>query len=204
MKNARRFCFAIVSTLILSLANTIAQKESPPPTPLQDPTAQSPPLGTFTGRVLLIEGQPEMTDLVVKIDRFAPPEEIQAYEKVLHNNKFGQDELTELLRKHPEMGRFSTRAGVAWAFKLVTWEPKGKGFRILMAANRVAFSTPDAERNPRDYHFLVVTLDVDANGTGDGDFYAGAKLGFNKKHGLQVSDNTLNPAAIFNIRLQPK
>lgn len=187
--------------LILSVAATTAQQESIP---------QKPPHGTFLGKVVL-EEPAGISDLVLKITSCAPQNEMQRYEDVLSHRKTGQEELGDLLQRHAEVGQYRLGTGVesgtalAYGIRLASCEATRKGFHIVAVASRFTLSQGRrAGPNPKDFHFTVFTLDVDAAGKGDGVFTDGAKLRFNKKHRLELSDNLENPLPVVGVHLDPQ
>jgi hypothetical protein len=57
-------------------------------------------------------------------------------------------------------------------------------------------------RDPRNYPFTVITLNLDENGNGDGTYTRQAQLRFNKKHQLEIEDYVVEPARVVKVHME--
>ena len=200
MNSICQSCFLLCALFLITTA-----------TPAQQPSAPHiPPTGTYLGRIVL-EDPTGIEDLVLKVDSYTPQEDLKLYEEILSHKKEGQQELLNLLNKHREIGQFrlgsglNSGSGLSFALRLIAAEPTRKGFHVVLVGNRFTLSQGRrAGPNPQEFHFTVFTFDVDAKGDGDGIFHDGAKLRFNKKHGLEVWENLENPLTILKVHLDTK
>lgn len=194
MNRPRSICLALAGICLVGLAASVAQ---------QVPAAQRPATGTYSAKLITVgEPQSAMLDLLVKTYYFASQEELQRDEEILGHKKEGQQELMEALHRHQDMGQFRVGTGGAYALNLITWEETRKGYHVFMAGNRFSMRSRGGRgQDPRDFPFMAIALDIDANGNGQGTFYDGAKLRFNKKHRLEVADYFGEPATVVKVRL---
>ena len=107
----------------------------------------------------------------------------------------------ETLHKHYDMGQFQVGTNLAWAVALTTWKQTKKGRTLTLVAVRHSFPPRSLQsRDPRDYPFTVIKLEIDENGSGKGIYVAQTKVHFNKQHMLEASDYLTQPANINNVR----
>jgi len=193
LRLGREFKFLFLLLLALGWLMSAAADEG-------EVTAPGP--ATYSGKMMDVMGSGLSTpkDLLVRIFHYCSAEEMQQYEEML-SHKGGQKELVEAIHKHEEMGQFRVGTDLTYSIRLITWQATGKGRRILLVGNRYTLPSADLRaRDPRDYPFIVISLDIDAKDNGKGSHFEAARLRFNKKHQLEVEDYLAQPSTIVSLK----
>ena len=145
----------------------------------------------------LLAGKP--TDLAVVVGRYSTPEELQEFEEVLSKPN-GQSKLAEAISNAYDLGAYRIGTELALAIKIITLKESDKGKQIMLVGGRIPQGLEmQGKLSPRDYRFVVIKLDLDAKGNGEGSYIPSAKLRFNKEHILEVEDYQTQPAPVVNV-----
>lgn len=75
-----------------------------------------------------------------------------------------------------------------------------KGARLLMAADSRSLETGTSKRTQGSYLFLVIMLDIDAKGNGDGQLYEDGKIAFSPSGELILQSYITTPKEIVNVK----
>ncbi len=75
-----------------------------------------------------------------------------------------------------------------------------KGARLFMAADSRNLETGVSKRTQGTYLFLVIMLDIDAKGNGDGQLYEDGKLAFSSNGELVLQSYITTPKEIVNVK----
>jgi VWFA-related protein len=155
--------------------------------------------GTYTAKIVDTEKvfATSPVDTTVTIERFTNLSELARLESAWQAK--GQDGFTEAMGELPDIGvlRFGLQLGTSVKLAVLQKTKKGNPY-ILLIVPRVKRRGDTS----RDYHSTVIRLDVDDNGSGDGQFYSTAKLRFHN-HELEIEDYGSKPEMIRQVKLQP-
>jgi hypothetical protein len=184
------FCLT-VSFLVFVLRDASAQ---------QKPTQKDPPPEVYSGKIIalsgLLAGKP--TDLAVVIGRVSTPDELEHFEKLLDEHE-GQGKLADELDKGYDIGAYRLAMDLALAIKIITVTKTEKGRQYFLVGTRIPQGREtEGKISPRDYRFVVIKLNLDEKGKGDGSYLSSVKLGF-KNHLPDVMDYQTHPANITNV-----
>jgi hypothetical protein len=156
----------------------------------------------YAGKIMalsgLLTGKP--TDLAVVIGRYSTAEELKKYEQLL-SSPDGQSKLAETIGDGYDIGAYRIGTELALAIKIIAVKETDQGKQVMMVGGRIPQGLEmQGKLTPRDYRFVVVKLNLDAKGNGEGSYIPSAKLHFSKDHILEVEDYQTQPAPITNIR----
>jgi hypothetical protein len=172
----------------------------------QQPAEQKAPAPeVYSAKIMalsgLLAGTP--TDVAIVVGRPSTLAELQRYEQAL-SEKDGQGKLATALESAYDVGAYRLGMDLSLAIKIVTVQQTDKGRHFVLVGIRVPLGRELTGRRsgPRDYHFTVIELDVDASGKGSGSYIPAAKLRFNKNHVPEVEDYQTAPAAVTSVHAE--
>ena len=158
-------------------------------------------LGTYSGKLVDTVGvfSSSPLDVSVKVDRFSSANDMNRYERILHEG--GQDALADALGNESEKGNYRFGVALAYGVKLAVLQNSGKSPHVFLVGTRVK---PTGNLS-QEYRFTAIRLNLNSNGAGDGQYYNAVRLRFNKKHELEIDESSANPDDIMHVQLeQPK
>jgi len=140
--------------------------------------------------------------LNIYLDSITSDADIQELVGILRKN--GQSALVSAMEKMKDAGRVSPNAGVGTGMRIVRVHPNGKGgVHIVLATDRpISFGELWNGTRSRDYPIAIVTLDVDQNGKGSGQFAPLCKVRFNKNNELEIETYGQKPFRLANVYRQ--
>ena len=140
--------------------------------------------------------------LNIYIDSVTSDADIQELVGILQKN--GQSALVSAMQKMKDAGRVAPNAGVGTGMRIVRVHPNGQGgLHIVLATDRpISFPELWNGTRSRDYPIAIVTLDVDQNGKGSGQFAPLCKVKFNKKNELEIETYGQKPFRLANVYRQ--
>jgi hypothetical protein len=156
----------------------------------------------YSGKIMALSGvlTGKPTDLAVVIGRYSTSEELLHYANLL-SQPDGQTKLADAIDDAYDIGAYRIGMELALAIKIITARETEKGKQALLVGGRIPQGLQNQGRlGARDYRFVVIKLELDAKGNGEGSYLPSAKLRFNKNHMLEVEDYQTQPASIVNIR----
>ncbi len=181
-------CFALASSV--ASAQKAEAKESTPE--------------VYSGKIMALSGMlaGKPTDLAVVVGGYSRPFELERYQHIIEG-KDGQSKLAETLGGEYDLGAYRLGTELALAIKLITVQETAIGRRLTLVGTRIPQGRElEGRLGPRDYRFVVITLNVDSKGSGEGSYIPSAKLRFNDKHLPEVEDYQTQPAAITKVKLE--
>ena len=140
--------------------------------------------------------------LNIYLDSVTSDADIQELVGILRKN--GQSALVSAMEKMKDAGRIAPNGGVGTGMRIVRVRPNGKGgLHIVLATDRpISFPELWNGTRSRDYPIAIVTLDVDQNGKGSGQFAPLCKVKFNKKDELEIETYGQKPFRLANVYRQ--
>jgi hypothetical protein len=155
----------------------------------------------FTGRILT-GGTANIAPVLnckVSIEKYTNPEEILELVKIL--NEKGYEPFMKAFRE-TNKGMFQVTGGrglnvTIHATNSVTTD---KGRRVQLFSERQSWDVDIRQRMSGQYLFMVIELDIDAEGRGTGRIYPAAEIQFNSEGKIEMKSYDIAPKVIFGLR----
>jgi hypothetical protein len=157
---------------------------------------------TFTARVLSGGGpnSERVQNIRIELDGYSTPEEIAQLAEVI--NAQGWEPFIAAFREQKKgVMRIMGTRGYNVPINAVHSEPTAKGRKVWLFAERQVWDADTRSINTREgYLFMVVELDLDAKGKGDGKIFHQANIKFNKNATLALDTYNSAPKLLIAVK----
>ena len=155
----------------------------------------------YRGR-MFVGGGPNrsaIANVKIVVDGLTTAEEVGRYQQLLAAGDIeGFYETFHTLKKGSL--QFTGGLGLKIDFFAASEVATEKGARLLMAADSRSLDTGVGKRTHGSYLFLVILLDIDGKGNGDGQLYEDGKLAFSPSGELILQSYITTPKEIVNVK----
>lgn len=170
----------------------------------EPPSKQGHAPEVYTGTIMalsgLLAGRP--TDLAVVMGRVSTPAELLRYHQTL-DEKDGQKKLADALGNEYDLGAYRLGSELSLAVKIISSEKVGNTRHVVLVGVRIPQGLESqGQLTPRDYRFVMIKLNLDEKGNGEGEYLASVKLRFNKDNVPEVADYQTQPARVLEVKAQ--
>lgn len=155
----------------------------------------------YRGRMFAGGGpnRPAVVNVKIVVDALTTAEEVGRYQQLLAGGDIeGFYETFHTLKKGSL--QFTGGLGLKIDFYAASEVQTEKGARLIMAADSRNIETGVSKRTHGSYLFLVIALDIDAKGNGDGQLYEDAKIAFSPNGELILQSYVTTPKEIVNVK----
>jgi hypothetical protein len=140
-----------------------------------------------------------VVNVKIVVDGLTTAEEVGRFQQLLAGGDIeGFYETFHTLKKGSL--QFTGGLGLKVDFYAASEVQTEKGARLLMAADSRSLDTGVSKRTHGSYLFLVLLLDIDAKGNGDGQLYEDGKLAFSPSGELILQSYITTPKEIVNVK----
>jgi hypothetical protein len=152
--------------------------------------------------------------VMMDIDRWSSDHERESLINTMLEG--GQDQLLQALQKEPPKGRLwfpewqgadPTNARLGYTLRYAYARPLPEGGRRIAVALDRYMSFWEARNQPRSYTypFMLIELQVDRNGNGEGKMSVATKINFDKKNNrIELENYASEPVRLQNVKATPK
>lgn len=155
----------------------------------------------YRGR-MFVGGGPNraaVANVKIVVDGLTTAEEVGRYQQLLAAGDIeGFYETFHALKKGSL--QFTGGLGLKIDFFAASEVATEKGAKLLMAADSRNLDTGVSKRTHGSYLFLVIMLDIDGKGNGDGRLYEDGKLAFSSSGELILQSYITTPKEIVNVK----
>jgi hypothetical protein len=155
----------------------------------------------YRGRMFIGGGpnRASVANVKIVVDALTTAEEVGRYQQLLAAGDIeGFYETFHTLKKGSL--QFTGGMGLKIDFYAASEVATEKGAKLMMAADSRSLETGVSKRTHGSYLFLVIMLDIDAKGNGDGQLYEDGKLAFAPTGELILQSYVTTPKEIVNVK----
>ncbi len=155
----------------------------------------------YRGRMFMGGGpnRAAVANVKIVVDGLTTAEEVARYQQLLAAGDIeGFYQTFHTLKKGSL--QFTGGLGLKIDFYAASEIQTEKGARLFMAADSRSLETGVSKRTQGSYLFLVIMLDIDAKGNGDGQLYEDGKLAFASNGELILQSYITTPKEIVNVK----
>jgi hypothetical protein len=143
--------------------------------------------------------RPAVVNVKIVADALTAAEEVGRFQQLLGAGDIeGFYETFHTLKKGSL--QFTGGLGLKIDFFAASEVQTEKGARLIMAADSRSLDSGVSKRTHGSYLFLVVVLDIDAKGNGDGQLYEDGKIAFTSTGELILQSYITTPKEIMNVK----
>ncbi len=158
----------------------------------------------FTGRIIDVAGSvpgPSTSHVRLHIEEYTPPEELQKLATVLVEE--GPEALEKMLY---DLDRGWIRVGDRLGYPIAAARSidTGNGDRVIrvLTDRPIQFFELRAGLRSRDYPFGILEIALDAEGKGEGQLIAAAKIEITKEGTIEIESLGVKPFKLTSVQLQ--
>jgi len=142
--------------------------------------------------------------LQIRVNRWSTEEERAKLMEALMDQGRGGRELANTLFDKDSVGSIRESQSLAYDLRYVRSLPTEGGRQIIMATDRrIAFAEAWRSARTLDYNVSLITLDVDAEGRGEGQLMLGAEFNWNEEtNQVEITHFASEPIRLRNVRLR--
>lgn len=163
---------------------------------------KEPPLEKFsaTAMVMGTVGTGATARVDITIQRWSTDEERDALLQVLAEQ--GREKFTNALRNQEKVGYVQIRGGLGYDLRYAREHRQGEQRTIIIATDRlIGFGELARQSRTLRYDVSLITLQVDAQGSGEGTIAAGAELSFDSdSNTLTIENFSSEPVRLTKVR----
>jgi hypothetical protein len=155
----------------------------------------------YRGRMFMGGGpnRPAVVNVKIVLDALTTAEEVNRYQQLLTAGDIEGFYETFHVAKKGSL-QFTGGLGLKIDFYAASEAQTEKGTRLIMAADSRNLETGVSKRTHGSYLFLVIQLDLDAKGNGDGQLYEDGKIAFSPEGELILQSYVTTPKEIVSVK----
>jgi len=202
-------CLPLAAFLVAVFTSlpTAQEKRSIPAaqTPASVPAALRPPVRLTALAVRTVDAS-IATPVTITLQRWSTNEEVERWQNNVREAT--QKKMIDTLRAYPSIGRLGSAGtvGVDLRFARAQGEANSGKQHITLAADRAMgfWETSTAPRST-EYPFMLIDIQLDANGTGSGKVIAAAKMMMDEMSKTLIVENFEDqPVLLQSVKLQKR
>ena len=155
----------------------------------------------YRGRMFVGGGpnRPSVVNVKIVVDALTSAEEVGRFQQLLAGGDIeGFYDTFHSLKKGSL--QFTGGLGLKVDFYAASEIQTENGARLVMAADSRSLETGVSKRTHGSYLFLVIVLDIDAKGNGDGQLYEDGKIAFSSTGELILQSYVTTPKEIVSVK----